>query len=176
MKNFSYAVWLLFSVVMIVSGVFGCFMPLETFMGLAVLLPVFLLVGGLSNVIYYFYARRVSGAEFILIDGLLNLLFAWIFFYNGIDFTSQVIVIFVAFMILFKGILGIGYALKLKKLGLEWLIVFIFAFLNIIVAMIFIVNPTIGSVTIGFMIALMVLFFGIISFWFGLSSKKLFDL
>ncbi|OCR09647.1 HdeD family acid-resistance protein [Helicobacter pullorum] len=174
MKFFSYVIWLLFSVVMIASGVFGCLMPLETFMGFAVLLPMFLLIGGLSNVIYYFYAREARGAEFILVDGLLNLLFAWIFFWNGIDFTSLAIVAFVAFMILFKGILGIGYAFKLKKLGFGWGMTFFIALLNILIAVIFIANPAVGGVTIGFMIALMVLFFGIISLWLGFGSKKLF--
>ena len=174
MKFFSYVVWLLFSAVMIASGVFGCLMPLETFVGFAVLLPIFLLIGGLSNVIYYFYAREARGAEFILVDGLLNLLFAWIFFWSGIDFTSLAIVAFVAFMILFKGILGIGYAFKLKKLGFGWGITFFIALLNILIAVIFIANPAVGGVTIGFMIALMVLFFGIISLWLGFGSKKLF--
>lgn len=174
MKFFSYVVWLLFSVVMIASGVFGCLMPLETFVGFAVLLPIFLLIGGLSNVIYYFYAREARGAEFILVDGLLNLLFAWIFFWKGIDFTSLAIVAFVAFMILFKGILGIGYAFKFKKLGFGWGMTFFIALLNILIAVIFIANPAVGGVTIGFMIALMVLFFGIISLWLGFGSKKLF--
>ena len=102
MKFFSYVVWLLFSVVMIVSGVFGCLMSIETFVWFAVLLPIFLLIGGLSIVIYYFYAREARGAEVIWVDGLLNLLFAWIFFWNGIDFTSLAIDAFVAFIILFK--------------------------------------------------------------------------
>ena len=174
MKFFSYVIWLLFSVVMIASGVFGCLMPLETFVGFAVLLPIFLLIGGLSNVIYYFYAREARGAEFILVDGLLTLLFAWIFFWYGIDFTSLAIVAFVAFMILFKGILGIGYAFKLKKLGFGWGMTFFIALLNILIAVIFIANPAVGGVTIGFMIVLMVLFFGIISLWLGFGSKKLF--
>ena len=174
MKFFSYVIWLLFSVVMIASGVFGCLMPLETFVGFAVLLPMFLLIGGLSNVIYYFYAREARGAEFILVDGLLNLLFAWIFFWNGIDFSSLAIVSFVALMILFKGLLGIGYAFKLNKLGFGWVLTFFIALLNILIAVIFIANPAVGGVTIGFMIALMVLFFGIISLWLGFGSKKLF--
>ena len=51
---------------------------------------------------------------------------------------------------------------------------FFIALLNILIAVIFIANPAVGGVTIGFMIALMVLFFGIISLWLGFGSKKLF--
>ncbi|WP_455939926.1 HdeD family acid-resistance protein [Helicobacter fennelliae] len=175
MKTFGSILWVLFSVMTIVAGVIGCFTPMETFLSFVFLLPVFLIVGGISNVIYYFNIKSISGANFVLLDGLLSIVFALVFIFGGLEFTSLTFVYFVAFMTLFKGILGIGYAFEVKKIGLDWVWILILGILNIIIALLFIANPKIAGLTIGVLIALFVLFFGLASLFGWWGSKKFFS-
>lgn len=174
MKTFSRILWLIFSLLTIAMGIGGLFIPLELFASLIILLPWLLLCGALSNVIYYFYLKdkNVGDMNILLIDALLSVLFAIIFFVSGIFVTGYTVIMFIAFMAMFKGIIGLYYMFKYKKQGADWVWLLISSILSIIIAIIFILFPGVGGLTTGFMIAFMVLWFGIISLlaWFGIKK------
>lgn len=173
MKILGSIVWIVFSVLMIVGGIIGLVTPLETFASLIFLLPIFLFVGGIGSVLHYINVRHTGGAGFILADGLMSIAFAIIFYMSPMGFTSMFVVTFVAFMTMFKGILGLGYAFELKKLGVSWVLALIVSILNVIIAVVFIVFPIIGGITMGVMIALLVLFFGLASLALWFSNKEI---
>ena len=175
MKTLSSILWLIFSLLTIVVGIGGLLIPLEVFASLIVFLPWLLLFGAIVNVIYYFDLKKkgAGSMNLLLIDALLRFLFALIFFASGIAFTSLTVVAFIAFMAMFKGILGISYAFELKKQGLNWIWVLISSILSIIISVFFIIFPQIGGFTIGFMFAFMVLWFGMVSLFSWFEFRKL---
>lgn len=173
MQTFVSALWLIFSVILLVAGLLGCFIPLEVFASFIIFLPYLLLISGICGVFYYLSIRQISGASFVLFDALLNLLFAIIFIASGVAFTSLTVVAFVAFMCMFKGILGLSYMFELKKAGFgEWAFVLVVSLLNIFVSVIFIIYPQIGGITIGFMISFLVFFFALINLLAFFGIKK----
>ncbi len=173
MQTFVSALWLIFSVILLVTGLLGCFIPLEVFASFVIFLPFLLLISGICGLFYYLSIRQIAGANFILFDAILNLLFALIFIASGIEFTSEVVVFYVAFMCMFKGILGLSYMFELKKAGFgEWAFVLVVSLLNIIISVIFIIYPQIGGITIGFMISFLVFFFALINLLAFFGIKK----
>lgn len=168
-------IWVLFSVVIIIGGVVGCFTPLEVVASLAFLLPIFLCVGGVADILYYFRVKEFAGAKALLFSGIFNLLLAIIFFSMGVESTSATIVYFVAFLAMFRGVLAFVYAFDIKQLhtGAFW-VVLLLGVLNIAVSMIFITFPAIGGITIGIMISLFIVLFGIASLLGWWSVRTLF--
>lgn len=172
MKNFTNMLWLIFSLFMVVVGFAGCLTPLQVFMSFIIFLPFLLILGAVVGFWYYLQIKEFEGANFILLDSLVNVLFAVIFLVGGVEFTSLSVVMIVAFMSMFKGILGFMYMCELKKRAEKYFWLGVFSLLNIIIALVFITYPSIGGLTIGFMISLLVLFFGLANAlaWFGFKK------
>lgn len=165
--------WVIFSVLLIVAGVSGCVMPESMFESLVMVLPFLLIFGGVFNIVYYIYFKEFEGSSMFLLDGIFNLLFAILFLCSGVDFTGAFVVYFVAFLCMFRGGLGISYVFWLKKAGFgSWIWVLVFAILNIILAVLFIIYPEIGGLTIGFVLGFLVLSFGILNLlsWWGVKK------
>ncbi|TQR32447.1 hypothetical protein DMB92_04945 [Campylobacter sp. MIT 99-7217] len=176
MKTFASVLWIIFSVLLIVTALIGLFTPFEVFVSFVFFLPFLLIAGGISNIAYYFSFKELNGANLLLMDGILNLIFAFIFIALGIDFASLVTIYVFAFMVAFKGILGISYALELKKTGISsWIYSFIWAILSILIAIIFIAMPSLAGITIGIMISLLVFFFALASLLTFFGVKKVFS-
>lgn len=181
MRVFGSIIWVLFSCIMIVGGIAGCFTPLETLASVAFLLPIFLIVSGVVDLVYYFRIKKASkelfadsvtshgGAQVLLLDGIFNLIFAVIFIAVGIEFTSLTIVFLVAFVAMFRGILALIYAFDIRKVGIKsWWWILILGIVNIAVSMIFVIFPQVGGITIGIMISVLIALFGVASllgFW-----------
>lgn len=162
MRIFGSVIWILFSAFIIVGGVVGCFTPLETLASFAILLPILLLIGGISECVYYFRIKNFNGSRILLLDGILSLLFAIIFFVSGVEFTSITLVYFVAFIVMFRGILALSYAFDMRTAQISsWGWILLFGILNILISMIFVIFPQIGGITIGIMISVLIILFGI---------------
>lgn len=173
MKTLASVLWVIFSIVLIASALIGLFTPLEVFASFIFFLPFILIVGGVSNLAYYLSYRDFEGSSLLLMDGILNFIFAFVFIASGVEFTSLATIYFFAFMTAFKGILGISYALELKKGGFSgWGLSLVWAILTLVVAAIFIAVPTIGGITLGVMISLLVLFFGLVSLFAFFGIKR----
>ncbi|KGI56795.1 DUF308 domain-containing protein [Campylobacter sp. MIT 97-5078] len=173
MQIFMSICWIIFSSIITLVGFAGLFMPLGVFASFVVFLPFLLILSGISKLFYYLSFKDFSGANFILFDALMSFLFAIIFIGLGLELTSITIVMIVAFMSMFRGILSLSYVFELKKRGLGWLGLLVLALLNIIISLIFIIHPNIGGITIGFMIALMIFSFGLASLFGYFGVKKL---
>ncbi len=173
MKVVGSIIWVLFSIAILVGGVMGLFVPLDVFASLVFLLPIFLIAGGIGSLVAAFGMQK-NGASFILADGLLSIIFGIIFIIGGLETTSLVVIYYIGFMVIFKGILGLGCAFEFKRLNLNWIFVLVFSLLNIIIAFVFIIYPRIGGITIGVIVSLLILFFGLASFVGWFEGRKLF--
>ncbi|MWV62482.1 hypothetical protein DCO58_03995 [Helicobacter saguini] len=150
------------SLLLIVAGVTGLFVPQEVFATLVVYLPFILILSGLISLFTYFGVANVWGGSYVLLDGLTNILFAIVFLAMGVEFTSSFIVYFVAFMCMFRGVLCIAWSLDMRKIGAGfWIWVLLFGIINAAIAVVFVIYPQVGDITIGVLISLIILFFGI---------------
>ncbi|PAF49845.1 hypothetical protein BKH41_00655 [Helicobacter sp. 12S02232-10] len=168
-------IWFLFGLAILACGIISVFTPTETFLALMVLIPIILIASGIVGIFYYFRIREFSSSQWVLGDGLLSLFFGLIFTFGGVEFTSITMIYFVAFLAIFKGILGISSSFVLKKSGFsQWFWLFIVSTINIFIGIIFAINPSIASVTIGILAGIYFIFFGLISLmgWWGLKKFK----
>ncbi|PAF48472.1 hypothetical protein BKH46_00740 [Helicobacter sp. 12S02634-8] len=174
MNSILHMIWFLFGVAMLVCGVVSMVTPMETFFALMVLIPMILIAGGIVGLFYYYGMQKSINSQWILGDSLLSLLFGLIFALGGIDFTSVVMVYFVAFLAIFKGIIGVISSFELKKLGFsQWLWLCVIAALNIFIGAIFIIKPSIASIAIGVLAGIYFVFFGLITLmgWWGAKNS-----
>lgn len=161
------------SLLLIVAGVTGLFVPSDVFMTLATFLPYILLISGITSIVFYFsISSDYAGSSYILFDGLINLLFSVIFFVMGVEFSGQFIVLYVAFMCMFRGVMCIALAFDFRRLGSGfWIWNLLFGIANAVVAVLFVVYPQVGGITIGVLFSLTMLFFGLawLIAWIGIT-------
>lgn len=156
------------SLLLIVAGITGLFVPQEVFATLVIYLPFILIISGLISLFAYFsggsgFGLNVWGGSYVLMDGLLNILFAVVFLAMGLEFTSAFIVYYVAFMCMFRGVLSFAWAFDMRKIGAGyWVWVLLFAIANIALAIIFVIYPQFAGITLGVVISLIILFYGIL--------------
>lgn len=175
MQILSSILWVVFSCVVIIGGVAGMLAPLAVVDSLALLLPIFLCVGGVVDIAYYWRVRAFQGAQILLLDGIFSLLFALIFFSMERESTALTIIYFVAFLAMFRGILAFVYAFDIKSFhaGAFWLMLLL-GVLNVAISMLFIIFPQLGGITIGVVVSLFVMLFGIASLLGWWSVRKFF--
>lgn len=151
------------SLLLIISGITGLFVPQDVFASLVIYLPFILIASGIISIVYYFYVQDVPGSSYVLLDGLTNILFAVIFIMMGPEFTGKIILYFVAFMCMFRGVMCIAWSFDFKRLGAGfWVWILLFGIVNAAIAVIFVVYPKVGGIAIGVLISLTILFFGIV--------------
>lgn len=174
MEIFASILWIIFSFLMIVSGILGLFTPFEVLLSFSFFLPIALIIGGVSGIFYYFSNKEYPWASLLLMDAIFNLLFAVIFIAGGVEFTSEVVIYFVAFMVLFRGVLGCSYAFTLHRERVQhWIWMLLLSIVNIIISALFIIYPTLAGLTIGIMISLLVLLFGLVCLISWFSFRRL---
>lgn len=176
MQTLSSILWVVFSCVVIIGGAAGIIAPLEVVDSLAFLLPIFLCVGGIVDIVYYWRVRAFSGAQILLLDGIFSLLFAVIFFSMERESTALTIIYFVAFLAMFRGILAFVYAFDIRAFhtGAFWLMLLL-GLLNIAISLLFIIFPQLGGITIGVIVSLFVMLFGVASLLGWWSVRKFFS-
>ncbi len=95
--------------------------PLESVAALALVVAIWALVVGITEIAHAFDLRHVFSSWWVLLlAGLVSVAFggAALYYYPGLSLAF--IVLWVAWWFLVTGILGIYVALQLRKLGIEW--------------------------------------------------------
>ncbi|PAF42228.1 DUF308 domain-containing protein [Helicobacter sp. 11S03491-1] len=175
MKSFLSVIWFLFGLIMLICGIVSIFTPIETFFTLMLIIPIVLIIGGIVGILHYLNIKNIINAQWLLADSLLSLLFGILFIWGGIGFASIIMIYFVAFLAIFKGILGMISSFDLRKSGFgQWLWLFIISIINIIIGIIFSIHPNVASATIGVLAGIYFVFFGIISLFAWWGTKKFF--
>jgi uncharacterized membrane protein HdeD (DUF308 family) len=95
--------------------------PLDSVAALALVVAIWALVVGITEIAHAFDLRHVFSSWWVLLlAGLVSVAFggAALYYYPGLSLAF--IVLWVAWWFLVTGILGIYAALQLRKLGIEW--------------------------------------------------------
>ncbi len=163
-------VGLLFVIVSIV--VFNS--PLTSLLTLSILFALSFLFGGLSEIVFSIVNRhQLDNWGWSLAFGILTFIIGGsLLMHPGLSIS--VLAFYVGFLLLFRSISSISFAIDVKKYGSKsWIGLLIFGILGAIVSFILIWNPVFAGMSVVILVALSFLFAGIFSILLAFQLRKL---
>ncbi len=117
--------------------------------------------------------KQIDNWGWTLTFGIATTLFGILLLVNP-QISMTTLPFYVGVVVLFRSVMGIAYALDLKKYGvLEWGNLMIFAVLGLLFSFILIWNPVFAGMTIVVWIGLAIIAGGIFNIYLSLKLKKL---
>lgn len=153
---------LLKGVLLVVLGIWMLKMPRESFEGLAFLIGLITLIGGLAETVFSYYARKKQGEwGWNLSGGILDIIIGLFLMINPMAILA-LITIFISFWLILFSILIIRKSVTLKRLGREgWGWNLFFGIFLLVLGMVLIWHPQAVGVTLIFWLAFSFLTLGI---------------
>ncbi len=172
MKIFRIVIGILF----IISGIYAMLTPGATFLSLAWVIGIMLMVSGITHIISYIADRKDNEHTiWYLINGIFSLLIGIIVISNGLlYFVTEFILIYIfAGWITVSGLIQFRVAFLQKKQEQKWILIFITAIITIIIGITSFFNPVLLALSIGILIGVWMMIAGINLITFSSSIKKL---
>lgn len=166
-------VFLIVGILLIIGSVWIFRTPVESFIGLAQIFSIMILISGVFSIIFAFTNKEeINNWGLYLVGGILDVAVGFILLsYPGI--TLVVFSLFIGFWLMFRGFNTISTALELKKVGVgDWAWILFLGVLIIIFAFMSIVNPLIGASYLVFTLALAIFLLGVANIFLGLRLRK----
>lgn len=168
---------ILLGVLVIIGGVFALFSPGATFLSLAWLVGIMLLVAGVDSIAAYITHRKVGDVPiWELVSGILSILAGVLIISNTFTraLTTVMLVYAFATWITLTGILRIAAALEVKKIKGKWLLMMIFGIITIVLGIYSFIHPVFAAITLGYLIGFWVIMQGanLISLGFSLDTAE----
>ncbi|MEN8202153.1 MAG: DUF308 domain-containing protein [Bacteroidota bacterium] len=147
-------VTLLKGVLLVVLGVWMLSMPQESFEGLAFLIGLITLIGGLIETAYSYYSRKKHGAwGWNLSGGIMDIILGIFLMVNPMAILA-LIAIFISFWLLFFSVLIIRKSIILKRLGRKsWKGSLAFGLVLLLIGIVLIWHPQVVGITLLFWLA-----------------------
>ena len=168
--------WLsvLLGVLLIAMGIWVMLTPVQSYITLSLFFSAVIFVSGITGVIFTLSNKnRMKGWGWQLTGSILDLIFGTILMiYPGL--SMMVLPFIVGFWFMFNGFSTIGLSGELKRMGWKssgWGIAS--GILSIILAVIIIMNPIVGALTVVYMTSFAFLSSGIFRIYLGIQLKKL---
>lgn len=164
---------IIFGVLIVIGGIYCLMMPAATYMSLAWLIGVVMIVDGIANIVTWFQLRKSGFSNgWALFGAIVSIIFGIVLLGS---FVAQFAVdLFFAYMIaawlIVTGIMRIGYSVQMRKLnrglqpqsiGDRWWFVLIVGVLVVIVGVMCLFNPMIAMVGMGLLIGISVIVVGV---------------
>ena len=164
---------IIFGVFIIIGGIYCLMMPTATYMSLAWLLGIVMVVDGIANIVTWFQLRKSGQSSgWALFEAIISIIFGIVLLGS---FAAQLAVdLFFAYMIaawlIVTGIMRIGFSLQLRKLnqgvqpqsiGERWWFVLIMGILVIIAGIMCLFNPMIAMASVGMIIGISIIVVGV---------------
>lgn len=148
--------------------------PASAFLALVLLFQLSFLFAGIFEIAYALFNRKVlDNWGWILGGGVLNVLFAGILVAHP-GLSAVVLPIYVGFILLFRSMTGISWAVDMKRWNLHnWRWTMLTAILGIIFSFIMILNPLFGSLAIVYYTAITLILWGLVQIFLSFGLKKL---
>lgn len=148
--------------------------PVGSLLALSIFFALSFLFSGLSEIVFSISNRnQLDNWGWSLVFGILT-------FIIGVSLLSHpalsitVLAFYVGFLLLFRSISSISFAMDLKKYGSKsWVGLLIFGLLGAIVSFFLIWNPVFAGMSIVVLVALSFLFAGLFSIMLGFQLRKL---
>lgn len=155
-------VTLLKGVLLVVLGLWMLKMPRESFEGLAFLIGLITLVGGLIETVSSYYARNKPGVwGWNLSGGILDIIIGIFLMVNPMAILA-LITIFISFWLILFSILIIGKSITQKRLGREsWSRNLFFGIVLLLIGVVLIWHPQAMGITLIFWLAFSFLSLGV---------------
>jgi uncharacterized membrane protein HdeD (DUF308 family) len=155
-------------------GVFTLISPLESYLTLAMIFSFSFLFSGITEIIFSIVNRNeIDNWGWTLTFGTLSFLLGILLIMNP-EIPMKTLPIYIGFVVLFRSIMGVSYALELKNYGVsDWKNLLIIGVLGVIFSFILIWNPIFAGMTIVFWMGLALLAGGIFSIYLSFKLKKI---
>lgn len=164
---------LITGILFIIVGIWIFKTPMESYLTLSIFFAVTFLISGLFEIIHALSNTHLRNWGWSLAGGLIDLLFGIIMISSPL-LSATVLALYVGFIILFRSFMSIGFALNLRELqSKSWASPLIFGIIGVIFAIIMIVNPAFGGLSIIIYTALAFILIGIVQISFAFMIRKL---
>ena len=148
--------------------------PQTSLLALALLFSLSFLFGGISEIIFSFANRKqLHNWGWALVFGIITTLVGFLLFTNpALSITT--IALYVGFIILFRSISAISFAIDIKRYGSKnWGTLLFSGIVGAIFSFILIWNPLFAGMSVVILVALSFLFGGIFNIILSLQLRKL---
>jgi uncharacterized membrane protein HdeD (DUF308 family) len=116
--------------------------PLDSVAALALVVAIWALVVGITEIAHAFDLRHVFSSWWVLLlAGLVSVAFGGVALYYSPGPSLAFIVLWVAWWFLITGLLGIYGALQLRKLGIQWGWTFAWGVFSVVAGVLALANP-----------------------------------
>lgn len=148
--------------------------PLSSLITLAMLFSLSFILGGLSEVIFSIANRKgMHNWGWSLVFGIITFVVGILLFINP-ALSISVLAFYVGFIMMFRSISAISFAIDIKKFGnRNWIGLLIFGILGTIFSFLLIWNPVFAGLSVVVLVALSFLFTGLFSILFSFQLRKL---
>ncbi|WP_201584435.1 HdeD family acid-resistance protein [Psychrobacter jeotgali] len=165
---------LIVGVILIGLGIYTFVSPEASYLALALLFSLSFLISGLFEIAFSIANKDVlDNWGWTLAFGVLTLAVGVLLLINP-AISMITLAFYVGFLILFRSISAIGYAIDFKRYGIsDWGVLMLIGVLGLIFAFLLIWNPILSGMTILIWTGLALITSGIFSVYFSLKLKKL---
>ncbi|ACN82598.1 DUF308 domain-containing protein [Brachyspira hyodysenteriae] len=164
--------WLIFGILLIISGIATLFNPIETVLMLAYIIGFLTIFSGISAIFYYFSLIDKSGSTLILLDGIISTI-CGIIIISNLQISGAFVPYMAAFFVIVRGVVAISSSIELKKFGYnQWGLSMLSGILTLIAGIILTFNPILGAVYVSVVLGLALILYGIITLqlWFAFGK------
>ncbi|WP_300370044.1 HdeD family acid-resistance protein [Brachyspira sp.] len=168
--------WLIFSILLVISGIVTIFNPIETVLILAYTIGFLTIFSGISGIFYFFSLRDKSGSTLILLDGIISSI-CGIVIISNLKISGAFIPYMVAFFVIVRGVVAISSSIELKKIGYnQWGLSMLSGIITLIAGIILVFNPILGAVYVSIIIGLCLILYGVITLQLWIAYGKFFKI
>lgn len=158
----------------VIIGIYTLVSPLESYVALAIVFSISFLVSGLSEIIFSISNRHeMDNWGWNLTFGIFTFLIGLLLVANP-EISITTLPFYVGFLVLFRSIMGISFAIELKNYGiLDWGNLMAISVLGVLFSFLLLWNPLFAGMTIVFWTGLALITIGIFSVLLSFKLKKL---
>lgn len=170
------ALWLIFSILLIISGIVTIFNPIETLLIVAYVIGFLTILSGISSIFYFFSLKDKSGSTLILLDGIISSI-CGIIIISNLKISGAFIPYIAAFFVIVRGTVAISSSIELKRVGYnQWGFSMLSGILTLIAGIILTFNPILGAVYVSVILGLCIILYGIITLQLWFAYGKFFKI
>lgn len=165
---------LLVGILFVIISIVAFTSPASSLLALSLFFALSFLFGGLSEIVFSIANRnRLDNWGWSLAFGIITFLIGTsLVMHPALSLT--VLAFYIGFLLLFRSISSISFALDIKKHGSKnWGSLLIFGILGAIVSFILIWNPLFAGMSVVILVALSFLFTGLVSIFLAFQLRKL---
>ncbi|MFV0606399.1 MAG: HdeD family acid-resistance protein [Niabella sp.] len=165
---------LITGLILIATGIWTFFSPLESYVALSVIFSISFIVSGIMDMAFAIANRKeIDGWGWSLTLGIFTFLVGVMLVINP-EVSMLTLPFYVGFMLMFRSFSGFGMALDLKNYGvMEWGTLMVLSVLGILFSFILIWSPSFAGMTIVFWTGLLFITAGAFNVYIAIKMRRM---